>query len=203
MTRHLFRKTVRLVMFCLAAAILANGQAVSQQVRIPVKAEAWLSPLHLNPQASQDPLATFQAWRRANRVTLPATPAVWQAHLSWLKLHPQVKPRLQQLEESRIRIAARAEMAGNSSLPGISSSGNIVPLTGLSSYQGEIAAAINPGNPFEMIAAANSFLSDPQCGGVSTQALYGSQDGGETWNYSCAPIPMRRICCWKSTRTRR
>lgn len=172
---------------CLALAMLANGQITPPKARIPVKPGAWLSPLHLDPQASQDPLKTFQTWRRANHVTLPAMPDLWQAHLKWLELHPQGARRTD--EAQRTAILPRQGATANSSLPGISSSGNVVPATGLSNYQGEIAAAINPGNPQQMVTAANTWLPDPQCGGATTQALYASQDGGQSWSYKCAPIP--------------
>ncbi len=169
------------LLFLLVATVTAQVQLQS----IPVKHGPWLKPLRLNPAGSTDPLKIFQVWRRRNLVTLPATPEVWQAHLKWLQLHPRIARQLRNMR----RVPARRERTGNLNLAGVVSDGNVVPANGLSAYQGEIAAAINPGNVQQMTASANSFLPDPQCSDISTLSLYGSQDGGQNWNYSCAPIP--------------
>jgi len=51
-------------------------------------------------------------------------------------------------------------------------------------YQGEIQVAVNPSNPQQIIAAANTM--DSGCGDM-TQAVFSSNNGGVSWNYSCAP----------------
>lgn len=171
----------------LLLGIAVSGQTAGrswQRARIPVKAGPWLSPLKLNPKDQTDPLQAFQRWRRANRNMLPVIPEVWQAHKQWMALHPQ-----RARQATRRRAPARLERAGKLDLAGVISGGNIIPVSGLSEYQGEIAAAVNPGNSRQMLAAANTALSDPQCGNIATQALYSSQDGGQDWDYSCAPVP--------------
>lgn len=52
-------------------------------------------------------------------------------------------------------------------------------------YQGEIQVAVNPNNPNQIVAAANTW--DAPAGCESTQAIFSSGDGGATWNYTCAP----------------
>jgi hypothetical protein len=76
---------------------------------------------------------------------------------------------------------------------------NLDPANGVSEYQGEVQLAVNPNNPLQIVAGANSFYRDPAAncqsptGGSAntfgTQALYGSSDGGATWTYKCAPWP--------------
>jgi len=54
-------------------------------------------------------------------------------------------------------------------------------------YQGEIQVAVNPQNPNQIVAGANTF---DDAGGAcpgDTQAIFYSSDGGVTWGYTCAP----------------
>ena len=74
---------------------------------------------------------------------------------------------------------------------------NIDPSNGVEGYQGENNISINPNNPNQIIAHSNTFFRDttPACqsptGGTAntfgTMALFGSNDGGATWTYKCAP----------------
>ena len=52
-------------------------------------------------------------------------------------------------------------------------------------YQGEIQVVVNPNNPNQLVAAANTWDSLAGCG--ETQAVFWSSDGGAVWNYTCAP----------------
>ena len=54
-------------------------------------------------------------------------------------------------------------------------------------YQGEIQVAVNPNNPNQIVAAANTWdtISGSCAGGI--QAIFYSSDGGATWGYTCAP----------------
>ena len=61
-------------------------------------------------------------------------------------------------------------------------------------YQGELAIAVNPKNPLQLVGGANTFFADPKCPvpkGINegTMAAYGSKDGGLTWTYNCTPWP--------------
>ncbi len=55
-------------------------------------------------------------------------------------------------------------------------------------YQGEIQVVVNPSDPDEVVAAANTWDDmGGSCGDYGLQAAFYSGDGGTTWNYSCPP----------------
>ncbi len=76
-----------------------------------------------------------------------------------------------------------------------------LPLAGgVPSTQDETSVAVNPNNPLQLVAAAVTYFVENKKGCVSpadtgeyinssTVALYGSKDGGATWEYHCAPWP--------------
>jgi len=56
-------------------------------------------------------------------------------------------------------------------------------------FQGEIQVAVNPNNPNQIVAAANTWDTiGGTCGG-GIQAVFWSADGGATWGYTCSPGP--------------
>jgi hypothetical protein len=55
-------------------------------------------------------------------------------------------------------------------------------------YQGEIQVKVNPGNPNQIVSAANTWDDiGGSCGDYGLQAAFYSSDGGATWGYSCPP----------------
>ncbi len=139
------------------------------------------TPLNLDPYSAQDPLFTFHQWRMKNRVSLPVIPSVVSAHKEWLRYHQPGKAQ-----------GGKAPVSAGSPAVGT----NICAAGGVSGYQGEVSIAVNPNNPQDLVAGANTFYQDPTqaCQSPSgttygTQALYGSSDGGQTWTYNCAPWP--------------
>ena len=56
-------------------------------------------------------------------------------------------------------------------------------------YQGEIQLAVNPNNPNQIVAAANTWdtIGGTCAGGI--QAVFYSSDGGANWDYTCPPAP--------------
>ncbi len=70
---------------------------------------------------------------------------------------------------------------------------------GLPTYQGETAISVDPNDPLRIVGHANTFYKDPAAAcqapapnaskTFGTMALYGSNDGGVTWSYNCAPWP--------------
>jgi len=54
-------------------------------------------------------------------------------------------------------------------------------------YQGEIQVSVNPNNPNQIVAAANTWdtMGGACAGGI--QAIFYSSDGGATWGYTCSP----------------
>jgi hypothetical protein len=141
-----------------------------------------LTPLLLDPAGPEDPYISFRNWRHDNHVTIMTPPRVFSAHQQWLGLHPSAK-----------RPASAKRPIGQAVGFG-PSVGTNVDAGKVADYQGELAIAVHPNNPLQLVGGANSFFADPKCPvpkGTSfgTQALYGSKDGGLTWTYACAPWP--------------
>jgi hypothetical protein len=146
-------------------------------------------PLRLDPSGDEDPLVVFQRWRIESRVDIVVLPAVVEAHKAWRKLHGLPEEDLLNGDgESQARVPESSQATPN-----------VCPASGVSGYQGEISIVVNPYNPNQAVAGANTFYRDPTSacqsptGGsgntYGTQALYGSTDGGATWTYNCAPWP--------------
>lgn len=190
--RHIpHHKHAWLLAALLAAAVVAfpaaAKQPASQNSSVKKATGAHhLTALQIDPYGKKDPLDEFNAWRAQNRVSLPVTPPVWNAHVQWMRYQKKLA-------------AARKTGAAVSSLPGTESATvgtNVAAAGGVSGYQGEVTIAVNPNNPQELVAGANTFYQDPAqaCQSPSgttagTQALYGSTDGGASWTYNCAPWP--------------
>lgn len=171
------------------ALLLWPAFAVNARTPTISKVKSALTPLTISTTGPVDPLDQFMTWRRQNRITLPVTPPVWQAHLKWMR--NQVAQSKSAPENSSLRTAASPPAAASAS-PGT----NVDLAGGIQGYQGEVSIAVNPNNPSELVAGANTFYQDPTsaCQAPSgttdgTQALYGSTDGGASWTYNCAPWP--------------
>jgi hypothetical protein len=174
----------RLCLACLCSLLLAVPAAAATPPIEPgatqpeaAAAQPFLTPLAVDPRGAEDPLQTFQRWRRTNRVSLPVVPSAWIAHREWT--------------------AARNRASSTqTSAPPESDYANVDAAGGVLDYQGEMAIAVNPLNPSQVVAGANTFFPDgsPACQAPSgttygTMALYGSADGGASWTYNCAPWP--------------
>jgi hypothetical protein len=162
-------------LFLVGPVVIHSSDAPGAQG--PHRGSQHLTPLTLKANGETDPLITFQQWRDKNRVTLPVTASAWRAHVQWQRLHniPQIPAATG---------ATRSGIVPESATVGT----NVCPNGGVSNYQGEISIAVNPNDPNQLVAGANTWNAD--CSGDATQALYGSADGGATWpNYACAPEP--------------
>ncbi|MCU1231772.1 MAG: hypothetical protein JWO97_4656, partial [Acidobacteria bacterium] len=153
----------------------------------------------------EDPAEAFEKWRIEHRSMMEQSPGIECESKLWQELRrsqglgnvasvppgtaafnlkPAVSP-----EEAFLRslLPLRPDAA--------SVGGNVLMAGGVENYQGEMQIAVNPTNHLQLVAGANHFYADPNCprpgGGATngTQALYGSTDGGVTWNYKCAPWP--------------
>ncbi len=180
------RRTLSALMF--AAAGLSCLVSLSALAAAPRGSGGQaITPLRLDPYGDQDPMDTFQAWRRENRISLPVTPSVMDAHDRWLENHAMVLPGGGGPDHDPGDNPGKVITPGTNVCPG--GSGN----TG---YQGETCIAVNPFNNQQILAGANTFYQDPNLAcqaptgtTYGTQALYGSSDGGNTWTYNCAPWP--------------
>ena len=133
---------------------LAVIRAAAQSPRVPVRAGAWLTPLRLHTRRGGDPLAAFEAWRRANHVTLPAPPNVVAAHRAWLRRHLAGNRRLRQ-------IRPRRELQARTSLPGVANI-RAGPATGKTDANGEYTLAGLPAGNYGVSGSLGGyqFLSD-------------------------------------------
>jgi hypothetical protein len=125
-------------------------------------------------------------------------------HRAWLALHGEA-PAAAGPESAGIADGVDAQAVPVSMAATVGT--NIAPPTvlppigtdGLPSYEGETAISIDPGDPLRMVGHANTFYRDPAAAcqaptpnaskTFGTMALYGSNDGGVTWHYNCAPWP--------------
>jgi Carboxypeptidase regulatory-like domain len=156
--------------------------------------------------ATEDPEEAFERWRTERRSMVEMSPAIECQSKLWQALRRGqgigntatvpagtetfgLRPAADDSPQARFlrELMARGEAA--------SIGGNVVVAGGVENYQGEMQIAVNPNNHQQLVAGANHFFADPNClrpgGGATngTQALYGSTDGGATWNYRCAPWP--------------
>ncbi len=154
--------------------------------------------------AALDPGKAFEQWRRDHRNMMEASPVVECESKLWKALRHKsssisniatVPPDSDHLTLKPSDLATQQMVHAFAASVGT----NIDLANGVTDYQGEVQLAVNPNNPLQIVAGANTFFRDPSSncqspkGGTSktygTQALYGSTDGGATWTYKCSPWP--------------
>lgn len=91
-----------------------------------------------------------------------------------LKVDPQVD------DDEGVGAAPRTTAGGNRN---VAATEPVAP----DQYQGEIQVVVNPNNPDQVVAAANTWDDAGGACGGNTQAIFHSDDGGVTWGYTCAP----------------
>ncbi|MEM8963296.1 MAG: sialidase family protein [Acidobacteriota bacterium] len=156
--------------------------------------EAYLAYLPISP------LEYLEIDMHARRYEHMVPPFILEWHERWIELHEEkareiygdsyvddrlskrtiwVGERYEELPEGLLpEVATRATVGTNRNPAG---SNAIAP----DAYQGEIQIAVNPNNPRQIVAGANTFDAGP-CG-TQTQAVVYSSDGGTTWDYTCVP----------------
>jgi len=153
--------------------------------------------------AHDDPARTFERWRHDHRNMMEAPPVVECESKLWKALNRNAGL----LNVARVPAGTESlslrpsDPAAEQFLRELSASigSNVDPAGGVPDYQGETAIAINPNNPQQIVASANTYYQDPSpicqspTGGAAqtygTMAMYGSIDGGGTWIHRCAPWP--------------
>lgn len=144
-------------------------------------------------RGATDPREGFEAWRAERLSLVEEPPTTVCRSVVWRSVQPAA-------ERSKRAYAAAPDEGPWRGLLAAKSAGisqNYVAASGITAYQGETTVAVNPNNPLQLVAGANTFYRDPapECqsptGGAAntygTQALYGSKDGGKTWTHRCAP----------------
>ncbi|MDQ3280671.1 MAG: carboxypeptidase regulatory-like domain-containing protein, partial [Acidobacteriota bacterium] len=158
--------------------------------------------------AAEDPEEAFEKWRREKRTMMEESPIVECQSKLWKALKRQQSALLgtnhATVPEGTGGLSLRPsdrEIAATFGIGSLAASvgSNANPAGGVEGYQGEVQIAVNPNNPLQLVAGANTFYRDPDAacqsptggtaGTYGTQALYGSSDGGVTWTYRCAPWP--------------
>jgi fibronectin type 3 domain-containing protein len=201
-------KIARLAFFLAFAALSAFAQSIPPVTLPQVPDVAGCRGVidqdildHVNA-ASEDPGEAFERWRREHRTMVEASPVVECSSKLWKTL------RQKQGLFNIAGVPAGTEGAGLvSPTPqaeaffrtlAASIGSNVDPAGGVDKYQGEVQIAVNPNNPLQLVAGANTFYRDPSSGcqapagaakTYGTQALYGSSDSGATWIHRCAPWP--------------
>jgi hypothetical protein len=142
--------------------------------------------------ATSDPLEAFESWRHSRLSMMEAPPPLECRSKIWRHLHPAARRSTKSAFEPDIEgfdspFSEYWLKGAGADTPDVEND-----------YQGEVQVAVNPQNPLQMVAGANSFYRDPAAACQSpagagltygTQALYGSSNGGLTWTYHCAPWP--------------
>jgi outer membrane protein assembly factor BamB len=176
------------------AQFVPAGTAGGGGVNVPTPGcDAVLTPdtiAFLQAKAT-DPMDDYEAYRQAHPHMIEVSMPTECWHEAWLILHGKMNPPAS---------PPAVVTPGPPQAPSIGANIDMArAATGVTTYQGEEAVAVNPNNPLQMVASANTWYRDPTAacqsptGGSAntygTMALYGSTDGGATWTYNCAPWP--------------
>jgi len=136
------------------------------------------------------PLEMLEADMHLRRYEFMVPAISLELHRNWIERHPDLARRYYGGD-------GIVERVSDPSAPAASTKGTAEATVGLNrnlasgtgtppdDYQGEVQVAVNPGDPSQIVAAANTMAGCP--GGVNTQAAFASSDGGETWLMSCPP----------------
>ncbi len=150
--------------------------------------------------STEDPGKSFEKWRHDHRNMMEAPPVVDCKSKLWKAIYNGTN--VATVPPDTEWLTLRSPNPGNDLFPrslSASLGANLTLAAGVAEYQGETNIAVNPNNPLQLIASANTYYRDPDpgcnspTGGAAqtygTMALYGSSDGGATWIHRCAPWP--------------
>ncbi len=176
---------------------------VFRQAQADPTVQARLEQLKVDPfdRAAQDrllealPLSPLE-WLRCDmhlrRYEIAVPEVTNQLHRRWVRLHPAVA-RAHYGDAYVDQLLARAaaetpavEGGGAAPKAEVGTNRNLAAdfTSPPTDYQGEIQIAVNPSNPNQIIAGANTMAG---CPGDATQAIFYSSDGGSSWGMTCAP----------------
>jgi hypothetical protein len=176
--------------------LLTDAQYLSFQQRLETgfhDRELIDSYLAFLPMSPKDLLEIDMEQRRYEHV-VPRFIQEW--HELWIRFHPELARR--RYGDAIVDLILGRGTAGEVPVTGrdAASPGPVVDtnrnLAAASSpapdlFQGEIQVVVNPNDPDEIVAAANTWHNIPGTCSVDTQAIFYSSDGGVTWGYTCAP----------------
>ena len=158
----------------------------------PATVEAYLRALPLSPR---DYLEIDMQARRYE-VMVPRFIEEW--HVQWMRYHEAEARKLYGAAHVDARLSGRVatpavrERDGGEPELALKVGGTDSNLAATSvpapeDYQGEVQIAVNPLDTSEIVAAANTWddMGGTCAGGI--QAIFYTDDGGVTWDYTCAP----------------
>ncbi len=157
---------------------------VSRLQRQPRSAEALDRLLEYLPIS---PLEMLKADMHLRRYEFMVPDISLELHRQWIERHPDLaRAYYGDISNDDPPSHDRSDEFGKAKDAAVGTNRNLASGTGTppEDYQGEVQVAVNPANPSQIVAAANTMAG---CGGVNTQAAFSSTDGGETWSMSCPP----------------
>lgn len=172
----------------------AYQDLVAQVKRRPRSTDALNRLLDFLPMS---PLEMLEADMHLRRYEFMVPSISLELHRTWIKRHPELAreyygddvvdgvlpvPETPEDLDSGAPGGAKAGASGDVGVNRNLASGAGTPPE---DYQGEVQVAVNPSDPSQIVAAANTMAGCP--GGVNTQAAFGSSDGGVTWSMACPP----------------
>lgn len=136
------------------------------------------------------PLEMLEADMHVRRYEFMIPAISLELHQQWIERHPVLAQRYYGDGVGSDRFSDTPKPAAETKAAADETVGvnrNLASGTGTppDDYQGEVQVAVNPANPNQVVAAANTMAGCP--GGVNTQAAFASSDGGATWSMSCPP----------------
>ncbi len=142
------------------------------------------------------PLDFLEIDMQVRRYEIAVPKFLHDEHVAWIRLHDEDARKLygdvyvdsvlaewaadtgEAIEDADL--ASRASISTNRN---VASTASPAPLN----FQGEIQIAVNPLDPNQMVAAANTWDTISGTCGNGIQAVFYSSNGGITWGYTCAP----------------
>jgi len=139
------------------------------------------------------PMRMLQAEMEMGRFEFAIPTIIHRQHQRWLELHPGMAGQYNEsreaegeIGESGIESSLRQAVAAATVDPNRNAASTSSPAP--TEYQGEIQIVVNPNNPNQVVASANTWDDmGGACGDYGLQAIFYSGDGGATWSYTCSP----------------
>jgi hypothetical protein len=145
------------------------------------------------------PMEYLQIDMKSRHYEVAIPKSVHEAHVLWIRLHEEKARKLYGDAHVDSKLSGWPVEVGEngprpkSVLQRLTEAATVDPNRNVAStdvpapedYQGEIQIVVNPNNPNQLVAAANTW--DQPAGCLQTQGIFWSGDGGSVWNYTCAP----------------
>lgn len=137
------------------------------------------------------PLRLLKAEMEMGHFEFAVPTVIHEQHKRWLELHPDKAAAYAERESGEVEdgeTAARLRKAVEAATVDLNRNAAALSSPSPTEYQGEIQVVVNPSNPLQIVAAANTWDEmGGACGDYGIQAVFYSGDGGLTWNYTCPP----------------